>query len=314
VRLSIIAGLLIVPVTATLAGCGDDETTGGSGKLNVVTTHALFADFAREIGGDRVEATSLVPAGADPHTWEPSPGDIRRAAEADLAFANGLDLDASAIAVIEPNLSGSARLVVLGEEAKEAGAAVAALPEGFEEEGAAAGDKPGDDPHMWMDPANATIYSGVIRDALVQADPDGKSSYDRNYDGYMSEIEDVKSYVADNVNKIATENRKLVTTHDAFGYFARAFGLRIVAFVAPSPGQETSPADIAKLSRAMKDEGVSAVFVEPQIHAEGEILQQAGEDAGVQVCTLYSDSLDDRITTYIKLMRFNADELARCLG
>jgi ABC-type Zn uptake system ZnuABC Zn-binding protein ZnuA len=314
VRLSIIAVLLIVPVITTLAGCGDDEMTGGSGKLNVVTTHALFADFAREIGGDRVAATSLVPTRADPHTWEPSPGDIQRAAEADLAFANGLDLDASAIAVIEPNLSSSARLVVLGEEAEKAGAAVAALPEGFEEEGAPAGEKPGDDPHMWMDPANAAIYAGVIRDAFVQADPDGKSSYDRNYDSYISEIEDVKSYLVDNLNKIAAENRKLVTTHDAFGYFARTFGLRIVAFVAPNPGQETSPADIAKLSRAMKDEGVPAVFVEPQIHAEGEILRQAGEDAGVQVCTLYSDSLDDRITTYIKLMRFNADELARCLG
>ena len=167
---------------------------------------------------------------------------------------------------------------------------------------------------MWMDPANAELYVGIIRDALTQADPEGKSSYDKNYDSYVSAIEDVKSYVLDKVDSIPETNRKLVTTHDGFGYFSRAYGLSIVAFVAPSPGQETSPADIANLSRAMKDEGVPAVFVEPQIATEGEILRQAGDDAGVEVCTLYSDSLDDKVSTYIELMRFNADELALCLG
>jgi ABC-type Zn uptake system ZnuABC Zn-binding protein ZnuA len=318
VRLSIIAVLLIVPITAVFAGCGDDEKTGGSGKLNVVTTLPLFADFVREIGGDRVEVNSLLPIGSDPHTWEPVPSDVQRVAEADIAFANGLDLEPAAISVIEPNLGGSAPFVLLAPKAEEAGATVAKLPEGFAEEGgeggAPAGEEQGDDPHMWMDPANAELYVGIIRDALTQADPEGKSSYDKNYDDYVSAIEDVKSYVLDKVDSIPETNRKLVTTHDAFGYFSRAYGLSIVAFVAPSPGQETSPADIAKLSWAMKDEGVPAVFVEPQIHSEGEILRQAGEDAGVQVCTLYSDSLDDKVSTYIELMRFNADELARCLG
>jgi len=318
VRLSIIAALGIIAITAGVAGCGDDEKTGGSGKLNVVTTLPLFADFVREIGGDRVEVNSLLPIGSDPHTWEPVPSDVQRVAEADIAFANGLDLEPAAISVIEPNLGGSAPFVLLAPKAEEAGATVAKLPEGFAEEGgeggAPAGEEPGDDPHMWMDPANAALYAGIIRDALTQADPEGKSSYDKNYDDYVSAIEDVKSYVLNKVDAIPETNRKLVTTHDAFGYFSRAYGLSIVAFVAPGPGQETSPADIAKLSRAMKDEGVPAVFVEPQIHSEGEILRQAGEDAGVQVCILYSDSLDDKVSTYIELMRFNADELARCLG
>ena len=317
-RLSIIAALGIIAITAGVAGCGDDEKPAESGKINVITTLPLLADFAREIGGDRVEVNSLLPIGSDPHTWEPVPSDVQRVAEADIAFANGLDLEPAAISVIEPNLGGSAPFVLLAPKAEEAGATVAKLPEGFAEEGgeggAPAGEEQGDDPHMWMDPANAELYVGIIRDALTQADPEGKSSYDKNYDDYVSVIEDVKSYVLDKVDSIPETNRKLVTTHDAFGYFSRAYGLSIVAFVAPSPGQETSPADIAKLSRAMKDEGVPAVFVEPQIHSEGEILRQAGEDAGVQVCTLYSDSLDDKVSTYIELMRFNADELARCLG
>ena len=317
-RLSIIAALGIIAIPAGLAGCGDDEKPAESGKINVITTLPLFADFAREIGGDRVAVNSLLPIGSDPHTWEPVPSDVQRVAEADIAFANGLDLEPAAINVIEPNLGGSAPFVLLAPQAEEAGATVAKLPEGFEEEGgeggAPAGDDQGDDPHMWMDPENAVLYAGIIRDALTEADPEGKSSYDDNYDNYLGAIEDVRSYVSDRVSEIPETNRKLVTTHDAFGYFSRAFGLSIVAFVAPSPGQEASPADIANLSRAMEDEGVPAVFVEPQIATEGEILQQAGEDAGVEVCTLYSDSLDDTVSTYIELMRFNGDELARCLG
>lgn len=315
-RLSIIAPLVIVAIIVGIVGCGDDEQAADSGKINVITTLPLFADFAREIGGDRVEVTSLVPLGADAHTWEPTPGDVRRVADADIAFANGLDLEPAAINVIEPNLGRSAPFVLLGPKAEEAGASVARLPEGFEEEGEE-GARPGEereDPHLWMDTANAELYAGIIRDALVEAGPDGKSIYDQNYDNYLSEIRDVYTYVAEKTTEIPETNRKLVTTHDAFGYFSRAFGLTIVAFVAPSPGQETSPEDIANLSKAMKDQGVPAVFVEPQIGTESEILRQAGDDAGVQVCELYSDSLDDRITTYIKLMRFNADELARCLG
>jgi len=317
VRLTI-AALLMIAITVALVGCGDDENATGSRKLNVVTTLPLFADFAREIGGDRVEVNSLLPIGSDPHTWEPTPSDVQRVAEADIAFANGLDLEPAAINVIEPNLGGSSPFVLLAPRAEEAGATVAKLPEGFEEEGeeggAPAGEGQGDDPHIWMDPANAELYAGIIRDALAQADPDGKSLYDEDYDSYVSEIRDVDTYVQGKIEEVPETNRKLVTTHDAFGYFSRAFGLSIVAFVAPSPGQETSPQDIANLSKAMKDEGVPAVFVEPQVHAESEILRQAGEDAGVQVCTLYSDSLDNEVRTYVELMRFNADELARCLG
>ena len=304
-------------MTAGLIACGDDEKPAESGKIKVITTLPLFADFVREIGGDRVEVNSLLPIGSDPHTWEPVPSDIQRVAEADIAFANGLDLEPAAVNVIEPNLGGSASFVLLGPKAEDAGATVAKLPEGFEEEveeGAPPGEEHGDDPHLWMDATNAELYAVIIRDALVQADPDGKSSYDKKYDSYVSAIDDVKSYVSDKVKEIPAANRKLVTTHDAFGYFARAYYLSIVAFVAPSPGQESSPEDIANISEAMKNEGVPAVFVEPQIATESEILSQAGEDAGVLVCTLYSDSLDDEVSTYIELMRFNADELARCLG
>jgi len=113
---------------------------------------------------------------------------------------------------------------------------------------------------------------------------------------------------------ISPENRKLVTTHEAFDWFAGSIGFTAVAAVAESPGQEPSPNEIADLTAAIKDQHIPAVFSEPQISEESHILEQAAADAGVQVCTLYSDSLDDEVSTYIEMMRFNADELARCLG
>jgi ABC-type Zn uptake system ZnuABC Zn-binding protein ZnuA len=105
-----------------------------------------------------------------------------------------------------------------------------------------------------------------------------------------------------------------VTTHDAFGYFADAFGFEVTEFVAEAPGGDPSAEDIAKIVGVLEGQGVPAVFAEPQVQGEGEILEQAANDAGVEVCVLYSDSLDDHVTSYIELMRFDADELARCLG
>ena len=315
-RLGIIWVFTIGVVTVGLASCGGSGTSSNTDKTKVITTLPLFADFARQIGGDRVEVSSLVPKGADPHTWEPSPSDVQRVAEARIAFVNGLDLEPAAIKIIEPNLGGSARLVVLGDEAKRAGVAIAQLPEGFQEEGQEGTPSQGqaDDPHLWMDPGNAKLYAAIIRDALEEADSAGKLSYDRNYETYISAINDAEMTVRTQVSQIPETNRKLVTTHDAFGYFARAFGLRIVAFVAPSPSQEANPQDLANLAEALGAEAVPAVFVEPQIESEGQILRQAAKDASVEICTLYSDSLDDKVSSYIEMMRFNANELSRCLG
>ncbi len=131
---------------------------------------------------------------------------------------------------------------------------------------------------------------------------------------YLDAIETAQADAAMSIESVPAGNRKLVTTHDAFGRFASAFDLEIVAVVVGSPGQEPSPEDVANLTRAIEDQGVPAVFREPQIDAEGRILEQAAKDAGVRVCTLYSDSLDDKVTSYIEMMRFNADEIARCLG
>jgi len=284
---------------------GDDESGGNGEKIRVITTLPLFADFARNVGGERVEVTPLLPLGADPHTFEPSPRDVETVTQADIVFANGLDLEPALINIIEPNLPSGAPLVLLGEEARDSGATTRA---GGEDGGE------GIDPHMWMDPANTLLYIAEIRDSLTEIDPDGAAEYSNSHGNYAGEIDESSGYVAASVDEIPDNLRKLVTTHDAFGYFADAFGLEVVEFVAESPGGDPSPEDIAEIAAVLQGQGVPAVFAEPQVHEEGAILEQAADDAGVEVCVLYSDSLDDTVTSYIELMRFNADELARCLG
>ena len=283
---------------ALVAGvaCGGDDG-GDSGKVRVVTTLPLFAGFVREVGGDRVDVTSLVPAGADPHTFEPSPRDVKKVAEADIAFANGLDLEPAAIKLIEANLKDGAPFVKLTQNWEAAGTPII-----------------GDNPHLWLDVANARTYAEIIRYNLTQVDNDGAQAYESNYRRYVKQLDETDGYVRARAESIPAEQRKLVTTHDAFEYFGEAFGLKIVAVVVTSPGQEPSPEDVANLTRSIEDQDVPAVFREPQLDSEGRVLEQAAKDAGVQVCLLYSDSLDDRVTSYIGMMRFNADEIARCLG
>ncbi len=300
-RLGIIClTVLVLLVTA----CGDDgDSSGGEDKVTVVTTLPLFADFVQQIGGDRVDVIALLPSGADPHTWEPAPRDVEKVTRAEIAFANGLDLDKAAVAVIQANLPGEAPFVEL------AGEVLASPP--FPNFDPASAEQ---DPHLWLDARLATKYANIIMTALNQLDPDNAPSYKENLTRYGEEIIQAGIYSSEKTASIPADRRKLVTAHEAFNHLAAYLGFEVLEFVARSPGQEPGPEDVADIARAIEDEGLPAVFGEPQIEEEGRILRQAAEDAGVLFCTLYSDSLDEKVTTYIEMMRFNADELARCLG
>ena len=286
-----------------LAACGSDEESAGrqQPQVKVVATLSVFADFVREIGGDRVEVSSLLPAGADPHTYQPVPRDVQRVTEADLVFANGLDLEAGALNVIEPNLPSDVALIELGEEAVAAGVSVGQFGEGA-------------DPHLWLSVEYGREYARIIYQALVEADPAGRNAYEESYRRYLGTLDELEEYVRDKVSSVAPGRRKLVTTHDAFGYLADYVGFEVVAFVVVSPGQDPSPGGIADLAQAIEEQNVPAVFTEPQVGADSRLLEQIAADVGARVCTLYSDTLDDSVPSYIEMMRFNADQLLRCLG
>ncbi|MEX0800531.1 MAG: metal ABC transporter substrate-binding protein [Dehalococcoidia bacterium] len=287
------------------AGCTTDDGAGGD-RLTVVTTLPVFQDIVGRIGGERADVSALFPAGSDPHTYEPAPRDVAGLARADIVISNGLHLEGgSTTDLIDANLKDEADHVRLGEKAVEAGVTVLELNEGGRIE---------DDPHLWLSVDNARLYLQAIRDALIDADPGGTENYQTNYDAYMAELDGLDGYVSDALAAVPADRRSLVTTHDAFGYMAEYMGFEVLAFVAESPGQEPSVQDVAHLGEEIEGSGVPAVFEEPQLGAETSVLRQAASDVGAEVCTLYSDSLDDDVATYIDLIRFNADELARCLG
>lgn len=287
----------------TLAACGGSDgpsaTPDADGENpKVITSLAIFADFVREVAGDRVEVASLLPPGADPHTYEPTPSQIRTIAEADVIFVNDLQpgVEGSILDVIQNNKGGDAWVVPFRDRIHTAGTGIS------------------DNPHLWLSPTFARAYAGIIEGTLSKADPAGAGEYGTNLSRYDDRLSQLDAEISAAVEKIPPQNRKLVTTHDAFRHLAQRYNLDMVGFVVPGPGQDPSPGDIADLSQAIRDQGVPAVFVEPQVGPESSLLRQIAADVGVEVCTLYSDSLNDDVPTYIDMMRFNADELARCLG
>ena len=297
----VLALCLVVVLAAILAaGCGDDSDDGddSSAALNVVTTLPLFADMVSNIAGDRAAIDSLLPLGADPHTFEPSPSDTRKIAEADVIFANGLGLEPSILRAIGANISSDAVLVELAEAA--IGAGVATLAQ--------------DDPHLWMDPEIGLQYAAIIRDTLSLADPAGSETYNDSNEAYTALLDDTAQNMRDITADVPTAKRQIVSTHDAFGYLARAIDFEVAGFVVPGPGQDASPDDISELITTIEDLGIPAVFTEPQTSVETRVLEQIASDVGVEVCALYSGALDDIVRSYVELLRFDAEELARCLG
>jgi len=301
-------GLAVVALIAGACGGGDGSGPANGGEasptvaagdgaaaagLRIVTSLGIFADFAREVGGDRVEVTSLLPPGADPHTFEATAGDVRAVAEADLVLVNGVGLEGRLGDTIAANVRDEKRIVYLSGVPPWAKIAV-------------------DDPHFWLDATQAAQYAARISDALVEADPDNAGYYVERGRDYAGRLRQLDLDILQKIASIQEERRLVITYHKSFSAFAARYGLEVAGYVVASPGGDASPGDVGDLVNEIRDRGIPAVFSEPQLNAP--VLQQIADDSGAQVCTLYSDALDDRVATYVEMMRFNADELARCLG
>jgi anchored repeat ABC transporter substrate-binding protein len=169
------------------------------------------------------------------------------------------------------------------------------------------------DPHLWQDVRNAQAYVEVIRDTLVAAAPDQAAEFRANAEAYLAELRETDAYVERTIAQIPRSRRYLVTTHDAFAYLGRAYDVDIAGFVTPNPASEPSVADRIKLTRTVQALEVPAVFLEPNLAARSTVLTEVARENDLQVCDIYSDAFDDRVTTYVDLMRANADSLRRCL-
>ncbi len=294
-----------VAVFALLAaGCGSlSSVSQAATRHTAVTTISVLADFTRAVAGDLVQVRSLVGVGADPHVYEPVPSDAAAVAEADVVVRNGLGLEVW----LDPFIGASTprHPVVTATDGLDP------LPW---EGGGYAGDP---DPHMWMDPVLAAGYVRGIRDALAERWPRHADTFARNAGRYLARLRGLNRRIAGRMATIPPASRQLVTTHDAFRYFGRRYGLAVVGTIwSVSTEREPSAYEVRGLVDAVEAHGVPTVFVETTINPE--LMQQVARDAGVGVgAPLYGDSLGvpgSGADTYLGMMATDARRIAAGLG
>jgi zinc/manganese transport system substrate-binding protein len=266
-------------------------------RLNVVASFSILADFVRNVGGDKVNVVTLVGPNGDVHVYTPAPSDAKKNADAKILFINGLGLEGWLPRLVQS--AGSKAMIVTASNGVEP------LQHGSDA-----------DPHAWQSVANVKIYVGNIRAALIAADPADASVFRANADRYLKELDGLDAEIRSAVAKIPSERRKVITTHNAFGYFATAYGVEFVAPVGVSTETEPSARDIASLIRQIKAEKIPAVFLE-NLSDDRLIARIAAETGAKAGGTLYSDSLTGEkgpAPTYIDLVRHNIKALTSALG
>jgi zinc/manganese transport system substrate-binding protein len=272
-------------------------------KLAVAST-SIIADFVRNVGGDRIDVKALVGPNGDAHVYSPTPGDAKEIATAAVVFVNGLGLEGWLPRLV--TASGTKAPVVVVTK----GVPPRRMPDE---------DHPGrsvTDPHAWQSIADAKIYVANIRDGLVAADPAGKAAYEANAQAYLTRLDEVENEVRTAIAAIPTERRKIITTHDAFGYFGAAYGMSFIAPEGVSTDSEPSAKDVARIIRQIRKQKIPAVFLENV--SDPRLIEQIARETGAAIGgKLYSDALSEPAgpaATYIDMMRHNVRELAKALG
>jgi len=292
---------LVLAAATSIAGCAQPGTSPGNGMLAVVTTSSVFADMISNVGSDRVTVTALVPHHADVHTFQPSPADVRAVAGARLLVMNGLGLDDWLRDTIVNASAAGTPLVELGPGLQ----GVELLP----------GEEPGtQNPHLWMAVPYAEGYVGEVEAALVGVDPASAEAYHQGANAYRARLDTLDQQIRSKIAAIPAADRRLVTFHDAFPYFAREYGLEIVGVAVEAPGQDPSAAEIAALIEAIKAAHVKAIFSEEQFPTQ--LVDQLAASTGAKVVAqLYDDSLGDPpVTSYEALMNWDVDQLVGALS
>ncbi|RTE90601.1 MULTISPECIES: zinc ABC transporter substrate-binding protein [Bradyrhizobium] len=265
-------------------------------RLNVVASFSILADFVRNVGGNRINLTTLVGADSDVHVYTPPPADAKRVAEAKLVIVNGLGLEGWLPRLVQS--SGSKARVVT------ASAGITPLKLGSSA-----------DPHAWQSVPNAKVYVADIANALAAADPDAADFFRTQAKAYLEKLEALDREVREAVAKIPTERRKVISTHDAFGYFAAEYGIRFVAPLGVSTETEPSARDIAAIIGQIKAQKIPAVFLENI--SDDRLIRRIAAETGAKVGgTLISDGLTGEkgpAPTYIDMVRHNIKALTSAL-
>ncbi|MCB9160138.1 MAG: zinc ABC transporter substrate-binding protein [Caldilineaceae bacterium] len=282
-------------------------TLGDGELLQVAATTNIIADVVAQVGGDAIALTALVPTGADPHSYQAKPDDLRLLDDAHVLFVNGLGLE-EAMASILASLE-TTPLVSVNEDVTPRALEAAADD--------AAHDHGGIDPHTWMDVANVQLWVDTIEAALRALDPAHADTFAANAAAYRAELDALDAEIRAQIETIPPERRKLVTDHDSFGYFAAAYGVEVIGTVIPALSTLASPSarQLAALQDQLAQQDVAAVFVGTTVNPQ--VAERLAGDLGIRVVPVYTGSLsaaDGPAASYVALMRYDVQALVDALG
>ena len=291
----------LIAAAALAAMLGASAGAQAADPMKVSASFSILGDMVRQVGGDRVQVFTFVGPNGDAHVYEPTPADAKELSESKILFINGLGLEGW-MTRLEKS-SGFKGTVVTASKG-------VAPREMVEDE------KTVTDPHAWQSLANGKIYVANIRDALIAADPEGKATYEANAKEFLERIAAMETTVKEAIAKLPPERRKIITTHDAFGYFGAAYGMEFIAPEGVSTESEASAKDVAKIIRQIKAEKVPAVFLENV--TDSRLLDQIAKETGAKIGgTLFSDALSPPhgpAGTYLDMFRNNIETMSEALS
>lgn len=300
---------LAIALVFLLSACGRTGPASDDEKLNVVSTVSPITNIVYNIGGDRINLSGIVPEGTNSHTFEPAPSDAQKLALADLILINGLELEEPTLKLADANLKDGAEIIQLGEQTIS--------PEQYIYDFSFPKEAGSPNPHLWTNPMYALKYAEIVQEALVRRDPGNADYYRQNYMAFKTRIEALDKTIQETINSIPEANRKLLTYHDSFAYFAPRYGMTVIGAIQPADFSEPSAKEVGSLIQQLKQEKIPAIFGS-EVFASP-VLGQIAKETGVQyVDTLRDDDLPgepgDRNHSYVGLMVEDVRSMAAALG
>lgn len=309
--------VFLIVIAFGLSSCGGQPTSleaSGTTTPIILTSTTFLADIARNVAGERARVESLLPVGADPHTYAATPSDVTKIAESRVLILNGIEYEH----FIEPLLenAGGERLIITASDRLEPRHMEAHEGEEHTDVAGEGGHEAGD-PHMWLEPNHVIVYVENIHDGLTEADPSGTDVYKANADMYISQLKELDTWITEQVAQIPQERRLLVTNHDSLGYFAEQYGFSVIGTIVPgvSSASTTSAQEIAALIDEIESTGAPAVFL--NISDNPDLADQIAAETDIKVVTdLYIETLspsDGPAGTYIDMMKYNVSQIVNAL-
>lgn len=300
VAIGVILGLWISGCNSTSPNQRGTETED---KPKVVSTSTMITDWTEQVGGDEIELTGILEPGDDPHVYEPVPADTIALEKADLILYNGYNLEPGLIKLMN-SAGANAKKFAVGEVVQ---------PLDFNYQG-----RREPDPHVWGDAKNAIAIVNAIRDQLIELTPENREEFTQNATRLTEELKQLDTWIGEQIQTIPENQRKLVTTHDAFQYYSRAYGIPVVGtLIGISTEEQPSAQTVKQLSDAVKATGVASIFAETTINPA--LIQTVAEEAGTNIApqALYSDSIGapgSEADTYVKMLVANTRTIVEALG